>query len=1164
MQVVERQDETFNREVMMNRIAQSLNHLKDHYDVIVVGSGYGGGIAASRMARAGRKVCVLERGREFLPGEFPDTLSESSAETQYQTKKGRIGNETGLFDFHTDDDINVLVGCGLGGTSLINANVVIQADPRVFDDPVWPNALVENLPHGFAKGYTLVRTMLRANPYPEGQTDYPPLPKTSAMKAGAEALAEPFVLPDLAVTFDQHEHDINHVGVKQTPCVNCGDCFSGCNHSAKNTVHMNYLPDAFNHGADIFTEARVQYVEYQGGQWRVHFKALGSGRSFFDADDPFVSADIVILAAGTLGTTEILLRSGQKGLTHSRRLGTRFTGNGDVLAFAYNNDRIIDGIGWGSREPDPKRPVGPTITGLIDTRKNAVDYKQGMSIEEGAIPGILASVLPLSFNTLSRLIGRDTDEGFWDYVDEKRRQLSSMVRGAYHGAVRNTLTFLVMTHDSADGVLKLENNRLRIHWPNVGKEEIFKHVEARLIEVTKALGGCYLPNPMWSNRSIYADMFGNDLITVHPLGGCAMGENASDGVCNHKGQVFSGESGIKVHEGLYVADGAIIPTSLGTNPLLTIAALAERNMALLAQDRGWTLSYDLPSQRTAPLAPTKPGIQFTETMAGFFSTRETENYEEAAEKGKSEGSELSFTLTIRSDDVEQMLRDQNHEATMFGTVQAGALSPEVLAVHEGIFNLFVLDPDQPGTRRMRYRMKLVSQAGKTFYFEGFKVIKDEAGLDLWADTTTLYITVYDGVDASAPVLGKGIITIRPIDFARQMTTMKVTHTDDPARRLKILAEFGRFFAGTLFETYGGIFSGLSYFTPDAAARKRRPLRTPAPEVHPFKTEDGIQLRLTRFKGGPKGPVILSHGLGVSSRIFSTDTIDTNLLEYLVAHQFDVWLLDYRASIALPAAEAPFTGDDIAQYDYPAAVDKVRHITKADSVQMVVHCFGATTWTMSMLSGRLKGVRLAVVSQVSTHAKPPLLTKLKTGLHIPSFLNALGVDSLTAYVDTNSNWTEKLLDQAMKVYPIQPEERCRSAVCHRITFLYGHLYEHDQLNTETHRCLHEMFGLANIQAFEHLALICRQGHIVDAKGKDVYLAHLERLAIPITFLSGAENECFLPESTEITYNLLKEQNGQDLYRRYVIPHYGHIDCIFGKDAAADVYPLILKQLEMEGR
>ena len=118
----------------------------------------------------------------------------------------------------------------------------------------------------------------------------------------------------------------------------------------------------------------------------------------------------------------------------------------------------------------------------------------------------------------------------------------------------------------------------------------------------------------------------------------------------------------------------------------------------------------------------------------------------------------------------------------------------------------------------------------------------------------------------------------------------------------------------------------------------------------------------------------------------------------------------------------------------------------------------------------------------------------------------------------------------------------------------------QMPSRPSPALAEMFGVANIKAFEHLALMTRQGHLVKADGADLYLPQVKRLAIPMTFIHGAENQVFLPVSTEMTYNWLREQNGTDLYSRYVIPHYGHIDSIFGKNAVADVYPLILQHLE----
>ena len=127
-------------------------------------------------------------------------------------------------------------------------------------------------------------------------------------------------------------------------------------------------------------------------------------------------------------------------------------------------------------------------------------------------------------------------------------------------------------------------------------------------------------------------------------------------------------------------------------------------------------------------------------------------------------------------------------------------------------------------------------------------------------------------------------------------------------------------------------------------------------------------------------------------------------------------------------------------------------------------------------------------------------------------------------------------------------------------MYAPLYQHEQLNEATHEALHEMFGIANMRAFEGLGLMTRKGHIVASDGAESYVPHMDRMAIPIAFIHGAQNECFLPESTEITFNLLCAKNGAGLYSRSVIPGYGHIDCIFGTNAVNDVYPAILKHFE----
>ena len=1131
------------------RLSSPIEDLKPHYTVVVIGSGYGGGIAASRLARAGQQVAVLERGKEFLPGEYPDTELEALPEVQVRLPDQVIGLRTGLYDIRMNDDMSVLVGCGLGGTSLINANVASRPERRLFDDPIWPRAFRADVDTVLAQCYDRAEEMLGSNPYP---ADLPATPKMLAHEKSNTALNGQFYRLPINVTF---KDSVNKAGVQQHACTLCGDCMSGCNHSAKNTVIMNYLPDARRHGAEIFTLIEVRYLERQGQRWLVHYQYLETGQEGFDAPTAVVSADLVILAAGTLGTTEILLRSKAAGLPLSDRLGERYSGNGDILGFAYNNDTDINMVGFGPRPAQDRDPVGPTIITAIDLREQP-NLDDGLIIEEGGVCAPLAALLPKTLSLAAKMVGRDTDEGLPDAIREKTRELNSLIRGAYHGAVRNTQVYLVMTHDNSGGQMSLHNDRVAIKWPGSGEQPFVKKVQEKLLQATRPLGGTFVENPIWSKLQP------NNMVAAHPLGGCSIAEDAAQGVTNHQGQVFSGAAGADVYGNLIVNDGALLPRSVGTNPHITISAMAERNMLLLAQERGWTIDYSWkPVDKPIVLGATaaKPGLQFSEAMEGYFSTKVKDDYAAAARQGKADGSSFRLIATIISGDIELMMSEPDHAARLIGTVIAPALSPEPLTVSGGRFYLFIQDPQQFNVRTMRYTGTLTAEDGATYTFEGHKTIHNDPGFDVWSDTTTLFITVYAGQDDTGAIAGKGIIEIHVKDLAHQLTTMKVLNAQNLGQRLSIMARFGRFFSDEIFDIYGGVFARPTVFNPDAPPRKKRPLRMAPPEVHTFKTADNLQLRLTRYQGGAKGPVILAPGAAASSLIYTTDLIDTNLTEYLYAHGYDVWLLDYRSSIELPYAAQPYTGDDIALYDWPAAVQHVRELTGAASVQVFSHCYSAITFSMALLAG-LQGVRSAVFSQVSMHLVSVPVNHVKAGLYLDAMLKNLGVQALDAYTDAHADWSDRLYNSALKLYASAYESRCTSEVCHRLTFLYGLIYNHDQLNTLTHDRIHELFGTAPVTMFEHLGTMARAGHVVNFKGEDVYLPHIERMKLPIAFVHGEENETWLPASTRQTYDALCAANGKEFYSRYLIPHYGHADCIFGRNAHRDVYPLILKHLE----
>jgi cholesterol oxidase len=1141
----------------MRTLSNDIEEIKPHYTIVVIGSGYGGAIAASRLSRAGQQVCVLERGKEFMPGDFPENLLEAAGQMQIHSPKEHIGSKTGLFDFHIHPGISVLVGCGLGGTSLINANVAMKPEDRVFLDPRWPAPIREEFgrPDSLLnKGFQLAVDMLKSKPLPNEIE----LDKLKSLKASADAHNQSFYRTNVNVNFDVDGP--NHVGVEQKPCVLCGDCCSGCNHQAKNTTQMNYLPDAKNHGAEIYTEVGVDYVEKKDGKYHIHFKVMGAGTDKFQEADPFITADIIVLAAGTLGSTEILLRSKEKGLAISDQAGNHFSGNGDVLGFGYNTDHEVNGLGFGAIRPEKKSAAGPCITGVIDLR-NQPDLEDGMVIEDAAIPGALGAALPLTLAIEAKKIGVTEEESktFLEDVRHKERALASEVRGPYFGAIKNTQTYLVMSHDNDKGKFVLENDRLTINWNNVGREQIFFKIDEQLKRATKALDGIYVKNPVWIQQ------MNNELVTVHPLGGCFMGEQIETGVVNHKGQLFSKDDPSGVYQDFYVTDGSVIPRSLGTNPLLTISAVSERCCALMAEDHGWTIDYSMDKPpMTTDDKPRPIGVEFTETMKGFFSkTVKDGNYQKGFDDGMSAGESFEFTLTIRTQNAKDMINNPEHEAKMIGSIRAPGLSATPLTAINGVFNLFVDDPDTVDTKLMKYRMKLIAEDGKTYYFKGFKFVHHNKGLDMWPETSTLYITLFDGADDTAPVYGQGILHILPSDFEKQMTTMKAVNAPSQLEGLRVVADFGKYFARELFDVYGGVFAPDILFNP-SVPRKKRTLRLSTPEFHSFKTADGVDLLLTRYNGTKDGiqklPLMMVHGFSGNRLTFAIDTIDTNMAEYFYAHGYDVWLLDYRLSNLLASSTGQHTVDEVAQYDYPAAIEKIRQVSGAEAVDVMAHCVGSISIFMAMMNG-LKGVRSIVSAQIASDFYASKYTQWKATLHVADILSFFGVKSLTAYTDVHAGWTSRLYNRFLKFFAVPQAGYCNDPTCHRMTFMFGPLYEHSQLNDATHAAMIEMFTVANMRTYKQLTRMMRARKLLDAQGKDIYMPHLDRLKLPITFIHGEMNHVFDPKSTLTTYNNLCNANGTQFYKRHVIPGYGHNDCMYGKNAVVDVFPLIREQFEV---
>lgn len=507
------------------------------FDAIVIGSGFGGAITSCRLAEAGYKVLVLERGRRWEPKTFPRNPNDPWVFDPYKPLE-----RNGWFDLRMFKNMTVAQGAGVGGGSLVYANISILAKKATFDAG-WPAEITYN---ELGKYYGMVGTMLNVKPVPMKQwPNRTKLMKEAAEKAGFGDKFEPL---ELAVSFDEdwtydtpNAHDfatakkfINAQGKEQHTCVHLGNCDIGCDVNARNTLDLNYLALAEQKHADVRPLHLVRSIAPQDGGYKVSFDQITKTGLVAGSQ----TARLVIVAAGSLGSTELLLRCReQQTLTNiSEQLGVGWSSNGDFLTPALHPLRKVY----------PSK--GPTITSAINLLDAGADG-QDVFIEDGGFPDFLKAAV---------------HHGMAHPPSDPMAKM--LVTALAPLLVNNALTDGIMpwfaqARDAADGWLHLKNGKLDLDWDITKSRKTMDAVSSMHKRLAHVTGGFPLTSPAWT--------FSHDLITPHPLGGCNMGSDARSGVVDHKGEVFG-------YKNLFVADGAIVPKAIGLNPSRTIGALAER------------------------------------------------------------------------------------------------------------------------------------------------------------------------------------------------------------------------------------------------------------------------------------------------------------------------------------------------------------------------------------------------------------------------------------------------------------------------------------------------------------------------------------------------------------------------------------------------------------
>lgn len=609
------------------------NGTPDRYDVIIVGTGFGATVAATELANACPKarILLLERGVFFTSPERPvaDYIAESKHPYQYwptpdndsgfrrafldlvrtnlgsPSYRARAG-KVPLYMYSMFDDVDILTASGVGGGSLVYSNVSISPYFDGTSYPVmadWPlkldpaaytaatqwmdvNRTVASyvvttapLTKELIKAVTDLEHVPASGTQPGGDYSYLYLPRSKALRDASKGLTDQngrwsVTKPWGPLALQLFEHggtgltDLKN----QRFCERQGRCALGCLPGARHTLNKTLIRKLLNdpaHKDRVFLKPLMHVAGLQrvnNGDYEVVHHHVLTG------DEHRSRAPLVILAAGVLGSTEILLRARDRGLVLSDSLGSRFSTNGDLSGFVRN---IPTELGSHPKRDNRILPTkGPINTSHVHFDADWNGHKLQINVEDAGIPPMFAKVTRVMLDSMKdgrisfgRFLNRVTSS---DYRDKTE-----------HGMVEDIFWFNCMGVDGkpgtpfseAAGRFRLDRDKLRLEYKQGSRPSdhpVFGIIEDIMKAMAVKMQGEYVPFPL------SAGLFGRKKVTVtHPLGGCPMGSSSSDGAVDTQGRVFNSvQGGAGTHSGLYVMDGSVLPGPIAVNPTLTIVAMS--------------------------------------------------------------------------------------------------------------------------------------------------------------------------------------------------------------------------------------------------------------------------------------------------------------------------------------------------------------------------------------------------------------------------------------------------------------------------------------------------------------------------------------------------------------------------------------------------------------
>jgi cholesterol oxidase len=1354
------------------------------FDVVIVGSGYGGSVAAQQLAglqkldKNGKplkiSVCVLERGGEYLPGMFPAKFADLPGHVRYGAQgTGQVtGMLEGLFDVRTGADVQALVANGLGGGSLINAGVMAKPKFSEFESHL-PQTVIDALAGDSDSNYLeRAKTLLLGQPLAVPNTNtiennarftnQSPL-KFQRLKKLGETVGE-HAAADITVAM--RDQAANPYSVNLNQCVGCGDCMTGCNVGAKASLDTNLLAQASRDGAKFYTGASVLSIARNDKPCRKdpcqadHLWTLEVVHTLpglrARAEKPILlKAHKVILAAGTFGSTEILLRSRSEKLGFSNMLGERFSCNGDNIAAVHG---LLEPAHCtaGEDEALDTRKVGPTITNNVEVPRKGKEL--GFLIQEFAVPGPLRQLfaeLVTTANVLDQLPTADRDNHGSEHKDTSGGIDPCAVN---HAAIERTLVVGLIGHDEANGSLRLplqtvsnadgspraagagegsaQEGALQIVWPQARDGKQINAAHRRLTEYCRSAfrGSNVLANPMWrllpGQLEDQVSLPRGPVMTVHPLGGCPIGEDIRKGVVDEYGRVFN-QLNIGNHnwEGsLIVLDGSIIPGSLGANPALTISAIALRAVEHLRNAWHFAPDHKAPSKDAVKDRPIFVQVSVKPQKNTIVAITERLSGEVALQAGKSPQKNYVVEITLSYDEVAlqklmatwggrtlqvnenvsyirifkaeewdagSLLRVANDDVREEWAVYKASLSGTLKFFHreptsplgrmtsvwvylrnrgfrEVLKKCFyqekenTVTPIEPSKSRSIIRtlrdkirtlggkiwslgsticgaLRLATRAGEVRRFDycltlgatpkkntgtlhssivktlngavmrGEKRLTYNRRANPWRQMMELTLTQFPSMaSGAAPVLTLDTRFVA----AKNIPLIQVVDQQSQANTLLDMASFGLFMTRVMLNIHI-----WSFKKPDHPRVAYEPKRLPAiitglpMEVIDLTVAINVKgvnavVRLTRYPrhGSVLNPLAMIHGYSANGTTFTHPSLNCSAAEYFWRAGRDVWVIDLRSSSGMPTATVPWSYEEIALVDIPAALLHIKNAT-GKRVDVIAHCIGAAMLSMAILTKaqdvRSSAVQLGKDTWISDvqlgalaafnadgalHTQHPTINAIVLSQKGPlmrytegNILRAYFMRSLRRWIAPNGyqfrppstpTVADQLVDRLLATmpYPDQdydaenPWRPCVptgwTASRHRMDALYAQAFSAHNLKQETLDAIDDLFGPLNMDTVSQTIHFVRFNSITNqaGRGEFVTLARLkERWAgIPTFAIHGADNGL-----VDLSTQQLLETNFQAAglpFAMHPFKNFGHQDVFIGKNSKTKVFKELEKFLK----